>query len=83
MSQIDDSVPGPGEIWRIVKYHDTDLYRGNGKPGLTTRMALVEDVTEKISDNLTWIVRLTVASVLAACGSIITAVILVILKVHG
>ena len=27
----------------LIEQHDKDLYRGNGKPGLTTRMQIAED----------------------------------------
>ena len=44
-----------GEIWReierlcaLVERHDKDIYRGNGKPGITTRM---EKVEEAIANN--------------------------------
>lgn len=29
--------------WDLLGQHDRDLYRGNGKPGLTTRMQQAED----------------------------------------
>lgn len=32
----------------LVFQHDKDLYRGNGKPGLTTRMQQAEDKMENI-----------------------------------
>ena len=48
-------MPTPnGESWRIqrleelVERHDKDMYRGNGKPGITTRM---EKVEEAIANN--------------------------------
>lgn len=33
-------------IEHLVLQHDKDLYRGNGKPGLTTRMQQAEDCME-------------------------------------
>lgn len=33
-------------IDELVFQHDKDLYRGNGKPGLTTRMQQAEDCME-------------------------------------
>lgn len=36
------------ELRRKVEKHDCDLYYGNGKPGITTRMALAE---RAIDDN--------------------------------
>lgn len=49
------------EVARLVQRHDKDLYYGNGKPGLTTRMALMEDCVNKISRNLSKIVWLIVS----------------------
>lgn len=37
---------------KMLQKHEQDLYRGNGKPGLTTRMALVEDNVAKIEDSV-------------------------------
>ena len=56
------------EIMRLVYKHDQDLYFGNGKPGLTTRIAVMEHTLEQITRNLTKIVWLIV-------GGIITGVI--------
>lgn len=39
-------------IASLVRRHDKDLYRGNGKPGLTTRMARQEDAMEVAIDRL-------------------------------
>lgn len=44
-------MPTPnGEVWRelnrikeLLERHEKDLYRGNGKPGITTRMEKVEE----------------------------------------
>lgn len=33
----------PRNFADLVEQHDKDLYRGNGKPGLTTRMQITED----------------------------------------
>ena len=57
---------------------ENDVYYGNGRdnPSLTTRMALMEDVISKLNDNLKWFVRITVASMMTAIGSIAVAVIL-------
>ena len=42
--------PMNGEVWRelnrikeLLERHEKDLYRGNGKPGITTRMEKVEE----------------------------------------
>jgi hypothetical protein len=44
------------EISRLVYKHDQDLYFGNGKPGLTTRMLLVENTCKAISYYAKWAV---------------------------
>lgn len=48
------------DVGRMAQRHDKDLYHGNGKPALTIRMALMEDIVEKISHNLSKIVWLIV-----------------------
>jgi hypothetical protein len=68
------------EIYRRLGVIEKDIWFGNGKPGLTTRMALMEDCVEKISDNLKWFVRLTVASILTALASVTVAVILILFR---
>lgn len=45
----------------MVDRHDQDMYRGNGKPGITTRIAILEDCVEKISRNLSKIVWIFVS----------------------
>ncbi len=37
-------------IHGLVERHDKDLYRGNGKPGLTTRMQQAEDRMDSHED---------------------------------
>lgn len=58
------------EPYRLLQKHDRDLYHGNGKPGLTTRIALLEECVDKIdeaiqnaarkTDRLTWLVAVGV-----------------------
>ena len=58
----------------MVQKHDDDLYRGNGKPGLTTRVAVceeridgVKELLEKLTANqskMTWLVLATLLTVL-------------------
>lgn len=38
------------EQTRMLYRHDQDLYRGNGKPGLTQRMAAVETSIEGLKE---------------------------------
>lgn len=40
------------EHYKMLLRHDNILLYGNGKPGLTTRMALVEDNVAKIEDSV-------------------------------
>lgn len=40
------------ELARLVYQHDKDMYYGNGKPGLTTRMEKVEDAVKAIHDGI-------------------------------
>lgn len=40
------------EQYKMLLRHDNILLYGNGKPGLTTRMALVEDNVAKIEDSV-------------------------------
>lgn len=61
------------DIRRMVDRHDQDLYRGNGKPGLTTRMALMEDCVEKISKNLNKITWLLVAAIITGIMTILVS----------
>lgn len=43
---------GLEELSSVVQRHENDLYRGNGKPGLTTRMAVVEDRQDTQEDDM-------------------------------
>ncbi len=36
----------------IVKRHERDLYRGNGKPGITTRLSELESYRERTESDL-------------------------------
>ena len=54
---------------------EKDMYHGNGKPGMTTRMAQVETITERIDGSLKWIVRLLVGTLLTGVVSIIVALV--------
>jgi hypothetical protein len=41
-----------GEIVRMLRYHDKDLYRGNGKPGITRRLDALEDCKDRMENDL-------------------------------
>lgn len=51
------------EIDRDVRQHSKDLYFGNGKPGLTTRVLVVEDAVKSIQFYGRWLL-LTCAGIL-------------------
>jgi hypothetical protein len=55
----------------MVDRHDQDLYRGNGKPGLTTRVALLEDCVDSISKNLSKLVWLVVSGILTGLVAVV------------
>lgn len=72
-------MPNGMEEWRISKVeemarqHDQDLYRGNGKPGLTTRMQRAEDSIETIKFYGRWLL-------VTAAGIIVVGVLNLVLK---
>lgn len=55
----------------LVEKHDQDLYRGNGKPGITTRILMSEETIGKISSSLEKMVWLLVATFLTVIGFVI------------
>ncbi len=59
----------------IVLRLEKDMYFGNGKPGMTTRMAAQETITEQIASSLKWIVRLLVGTFLSGIAGIIVALV--------
>jgi hypothetical protein len=59
------------DLKTCVERHDKDLYHGNGKPGLTTRMAMMEDTMRKLSENLKWIVRLLIGTLITGVATMI------------
>ena len=71
MSNGAGTCPHTEKIARIEK----DMYFGNGKPGLTTRMETVEKTSERIADSLKWIVRLLVATLLTGLSGVIVALV--------
>ena len=68
----------PEEMVNMLLKHDGDLYRGNGKPGLTTRLFLVEETIkvikeafEKMAANWKAIVLMFVATLLSAAANLV------------
>lgn len=66
----------------MVYKHDDDLYRGNGKPGLTTRMAVseeriedVKEVLDKLSSNQIKMMLLVLGTLLTVLGDIFVHVV--------
>lgn len=41
------------DVRRMVDRHDQDLYRGNGKPGITTRIAVTEAKVTVVEECIT------------------------------
>lgn len=83
MNEIPEEKYRNGGLTRVVMQHDQDLYRGDkDNPGLTIRMATMEDRVDRTNDNMKWIVRLAVGSLFTAVGTITTAIILMFIKVH-
>lgn len=61
-----------------VQKHDIDLYYGNGKPGLTTRIALTEDridgvkeIIDKIAATQSRTMLIVLATLLTVLGDIV------------
>jgi hypothetical protein len=48
VSPSDEHRISNGELSRLVYKHDKDLYVGNGKPGLTARVLLLEEAMAAI-----------------------------------
>lgn len=54
-----------------VGKHEKDLYHGNGKPGITTRVAMTEETLGKISKHLGRLVWLGVGTLMTVVGFVI------------
>lgn len=70
------------DIESRVQKHDDDLYRGNGKPGITTRIAVCEERIEGVKEDLeklvkgqAWATRLTIATLLGLVTEIIVHIV--------
>lgn len=61
------------EIDEDVKQHRKDLYIGNGKPGLTTRVLILEDAMKSIQFYGRWLL-------LTCAGILIVAVLDLVVK---
>lgn len=71
------------DIYRMVRKHDEDLYRGNGKPALTVRMALceqeikaVKEIVEEIRKDSKAIKMMVLSVILAIAGDIIVKLVI-------
>jgi hypothetical protein len=65
----------------MLQKHDNDLYRGNGKPGLTTRMELCEErlrivnnAAEEIRKDSRTIKLMVIGAILTIMGDILVKV---------
>ena len=61
------------EVDRDVRQHTKDLYFGNGKPGLTTRVLVLEDAVKTIHFYGRWLL-------LTAMGILVVAVLDLVIK---
>ena len=61
------------ELLRLVYKHDDDLYKGNGKPGITTRLALVESTVDSIKYYARWIL-------VSVLGILVVAILNLVIK---
>lgn len=61
------------EPWQdqMLQEHDRDLYKGNGKPGLTTRMAIAEEAIQRIASNWRAIILMFLATLLSAVANLV------------
>lgn len=63
-------------LYRLEK----DMWFGNGKPGLTVRMALMEDCYEKLARNLSKFVWLAVGTFLSGLSAVVLLIITIVLR---
>lgn len=75
-------------IAELVEQHDKDLYRGNGKAGITTRLEtteqrldLLEEYNQKRENRLDRKINLLIAAALSLTGALITALIMAHLRI--
>lgn len=61
---------------RTILRIEQDMYYGNGKPGMTTRMESMETCVGRIDSSLRWIVRLLVGSFVSGLAAIIVALVM-------
>lgn len=62
------------ELRRKVDRHDCDLYYGNGKPGITTRIALAEGEIKTVKDTVDEIKRDSKAMKMMIISLILTVI---------
>lgn len=60
------------DAYGLVQKHDNDLYRGNGKPGLTVRMAIAEERIETVKETVDEIRKDSKAIKMMVIGVILT-----------
>lgn len=69
-----------GELQRKVEKHDCDLYYGNGKPGITTRIALAEKEIVDVREDMTEFKKDAKATRNMVIGLILAAVVQIIVR---
>jgi hypothetical protein len=59
------------EYSRMVLRHEQDLYRGNGKPGLTTRVLALEETMKDIKFYARWLLIFVGGILLTAIANLV------------
>jgi hypothetical protein len=59
------------EHYRMLIQHDKDLYHGNGKPGLTTRVLALEDAMKSIQFYGRWLLVFVGGILLTAIANLV------------
>lgn len=54
-----------------VERHEKDLYYGNGRPGITTRISMNEDMVQRIDRNLSKITWMLLAVLLTGAVDVV------------
>lgn len=69
----DEATPSLSFIWSRTRKHDQDLYEGNGRPSLTTRMLGCEDRLDGVEANMAATAANTRKIVYLLLGAMVTA----------
>lgn len=71
-----------GSNWlvRAVRKHDDDLYRGNGRPGLTTRVAVCEKEQEEMKQTVESMKTTLRAVAIMGAGTLLSVLLEIIIR---